>query len=38
MVLLLSVTVDFENLYDSYVWRSKIIEATVTEMEIKKLS
>lgn len=38
MVLLLSITTDFAKLYDSYIWRSKVTEATVSEMEIKKLS
>lgn len=38
MVLLLSITTDFKKLYDSYFWHLKIVAATVSEMEIKKLS
>lgn len=38
MVPLLSITIDFAKFYDSYIWCSKIIDATVSKMEIKKLS
>lgn len=38
MVLLFSIAVYFAKLCDSYIWRPKLVEAAVSEMEIKKLS